>query len=83
LKSIFSASQRICGKARNSSQLKVQWAAHTLITVRSGAIGTQKMLKMKIEPDELLKTKGKLKPKIIDPDGCLKINELREDRGEA
>jgi hypothetical protein len=35
------------------------------------------MLKMKVDPDELLKTKGKFRTKNIDPDGCLKIKELR------
>jgi hypothetical protein len=44
--------------------------------VRTRAV-TQKMLKMQDDPDELLKTKGKLKLKKLDPDGCLKIKELR------
>ena len=35
------------------------------------------MLKMKVDPDELLKTKGKFKMKKLDPDGCLKIKGLR------
>jgi hypothetical protein len=47
-----------------------------LFEVRTGAV-TQKMLKMKVDPDELLKTKGKFRTKNIDPDGCLKIKELR------
>jgi hypothetical protein len=44
--------------------------------VRTGAV-IQKMLKMQDDPDELLKTKGKLNLKKLDPDGCLKIKELR------
>jgi hypothetical protein len=35
------------------------------------------MLKMQDDPDELLKTKGKLKPKKLDPDECMKMKELR------
>jgi hypothetical protein len=38
----------------------------------------KKMLKMKIDPDELLKTKGSLKWRTIDPDEYLKINWLRD-----
>jgi hypothetical protein len=38
---------------------------------------------MKVDPDELLKTKGKLKSKIVDPDGCLKTNELYENGRET
>jgi hypothetical protein len=37
----------------------------------------KEMLKMKVDPDELLKTKGKFRTKNIDPDGCLKTKELR------
>jgi hypothetical protein len=37
---------------------------------------TKEMLKIQDDPDELLKTKGKFKPKKLDPDGCLKIKEL-------
>ena len=37
----------------------------------------EEMLKMKDNPDELLKTKGKFRTKNIDPDECLKIKELR------
>jgi hypothetical protein len=38
--------------------------------------GRKEMLKMKVDPDESLKIKGKLRSEIIDPDGCLKTNEL-------
>ena len=37
----------------------------------------KRMLKMKDDPDELLKTKGKFRTKNIDPDDCMKIKELR------
>jgi hypothetical protein len=47
-----------------------------LFEVPTGAV-TQKMLKMQDDPDELLKTKGKFRLKKLDPDGCLKIKELR------
>ena len=47
-----------------------------LFEVRTWAV-TQKMLKMKDDPDELLKTKGRFRMKKLDPDGCLKIKELR------
>ena len=42
-----------------------------------GRCPQEEMLKMKDDPDELLKTKGKFRTKNIDPDGCLKIKELR------
>ena len=38
---------------------------------------------MKGDLDELLKTKGKRKLKTVDPDECLKINGLGDNRGEA
>jgi len=41
------------------------------------------MLKMQVDPDDLLKTKGNEKSKRIDLDGCLKTKELCENRGEA
>jgi hypothetical protein len=41
------------------------------------------MLKMKDDPDELLKTKGEKRSRNIDPDGCLKTNDLCENRGKA
>jgi hypothetical protein len=31
---------------------------------------------MRIDPDELLKKKGKFRTKNMDPDGCMKIKEL-------
>ena len=34
---------------------------------------------MKNDPDELLKKKDKFRTKNIDPDGCLKIKELRQN----
>ena len=37
----------------------------------------KEMLKMKDDPDELLKTKGKFRTKNTDPDDCMKIKELR------
>jgi hypothetical protein len=37
----------------------------------------EEMLKMEDDPDELLITKGKFKPKKTDPNECLKIKELR------
>jgi hypothetical protein len=37
----------------------------------------EEMLKMQDDPDELLKTKGKFKLKMLDPDDYLKIKELR------
>jgi hypothetical protein len=37
----------------------------------------EEMLKMQVDPDELLKTKGKFRTKNIDPDECVKIKELR------
>ena len=43
---------------------------------RDGIAGHKKMLKMEDDPDELLKTKGKLRREKFDPDGCLKIKEL-------
>ena len=52
-----------------------------LFEVRTGAVtqrGVPKeMLKMKDDPDELLKTKGKFRTKNIDPDEYLKTKELR------
>jgi hypothetical protein len=39
----------------------------------------QIILKMKIDPDELLKTKGKFGPKRVDPDGRQKTKELRDN----
>jgi hypothetical protein len=41
------------------------------------------MLKMKDDPDELLKTKGGKISENIDPDGCLTTNDLYENRGKA
>ena len=38
---------------------------------------------MQGDPDESLKTKGRTKWSAIDPDECLKINGLRDNRGEA
>jgi hypothetical protein len=32
---------------------------------------------MKVDPDELLKRKGKFRTKNIEPDECMKIKELR------
>jgi hypothetical protein len=43
----------------------------------TGAVTWKEMLKMKDDPDELLKTKGKFRTRNIDPDGYLKIKELR------
>jgi hypothetical protein len=43
--------------------------------VQTGEV-TQEMLKMQDDPDESLKTKGNLRLKKFDPDGCLKIKEL-------
>ena len=37
----------------------------------------EEMLKMKDDPDELLKTKGKFRTKNIDADDCMKTKELR------
>ena len=63
---------------RRDFVLKARDLLHTcaLFEVRTRAV-TQRMLKMTDDPDELLKTKGKLKWKKLDPDGCLKIKELR------
>src|ERR1019366_3772535 len=52
-------------------------AQQLLFEIRTGAVIQEKMLKMQDDPDELLKTKGKFRTKNIDPDGCLKIKELR------
>jgi hypothetical protein len=41
------------------------------------------MLKIKVDPDELLKTKGKFRTKNIDPDGCLKTKDLCDNCGKA
>jgi hypothetical protein len=41
------------------------------------------MFKMKVDPDELLKTKGWTKWNAVDPDECLKMNGLRDNRDEA
>jgi hypothetical protein len=41
------------------------------------------MLKMKVDLDELLKTKGKRKRRTVDLDECLKTKGLRDHRGEA
>jgi len=48
-----------------------------LFEVRARAVTQEEMLKMKDDPDELLKTKGKFRTKNIEADGCLKIKELR------
>jgi hypothetical protein len=48
-----------------------------LFEIRTGALPQEEMLKMKDDPDELLKTKGKLRPKKLYPDDCMKIKELR------
>ena len=37
----------------------------------------KEMLKMKDDPDELLKKNGKFRTRNIDPDGYLKRKELR------
>jgi hypothetical protein len=46
-------------------------------TSAPGRSPQEEMLKMKDDPDELLKTKGKFRTKNIDPDDYLKIKELR------
>ena len=38
---------------------------------------------MKDDPDELLKTKGKIESQNIDPDACLKTKGLGDNFGEA
>jgi hypothetical protein len=43
--------------------------------VQTGEV-TQEMLKMQDDPDESLKTKGNLRLKKFDPDGCWKTKEL-------
>jgi hypothetical protein len=48
-----------------------------LFKIRTGAATQEEMLKMKDDPDELLKTKGKFRTKNIEPDDCMKIKELR------
>jgi hypothetical protein len=49
-----------------------------LFEFRAGALSPrEEMLKMKDDPDELLKTKGKFRTKNINPDDYLKIKELR------
>jgi hypothetical protein len=48
-----------------------------LFKVRTGAVTQEEMLKMKDDPDELLKTKGKFRTKNIEPDDFLKTKELR------
>ena len=48
-----------------------------LFKVRTGAVTQEEMLKMKDDPDELLKTKGKFRTKNTNPDDCMKIKELR------
>jgi hypothetical protein len=51
---------------------------------RTGFRGQGKeMLKMQVDPDDLLKTKGNQKWKRINLDECLKTNGLLECRGEA
>ena len=51
---------------------------------RCGALATAKMmLKMQVDPDELLKTKGKRKSEKIGLDECLKTKGLLEIRGES
>ena len=52
-----------------------------LFEVRTGAVTQEEMLKMKDDPDELLKTKGKFRTENTYPDGCLKIKELRDNYG--
>jgi hypothetical protein len=41
------------------------------------------MLKMQVDPDDLLKTKGNGKQVLFDPDDRLKTKGLRTDSGEA
>jgi hypothetical protein len=41
------------------------------------------MLKMQDDPDEFLKTKVEKSSRNIDPDGCLKTNDLDEIHGKA
>jgi hypothetical protein len=41
------------------------------------------MLKMKVDPDELLKTKGKFRTKNINPDGYLKTKDLCDICGKG
>jgi hypothetical protein len=50
---------------------------HALFEVRTRAVTQEEMLKMKDDPDELLKTKGKFRTKNINPDELLKTKELR------
>jgi hypothetical protein len=44
---------------------------------KPGRCPKEEMLKMKVDPDKLLKTKGKFRTENIDPDGYLKTKELR------
>jgi hypothetical protein len=50
---------------------------HALSRSAPGRCPQEEMLKMKDDPDELLKTKGKFRMKNSDPDECMKIKDLR------
>ena len=55
--------------------------SNALIEMGQGYL--KEMLKMQVDPDDLLKTKGERKSKTIDLDGCLKTKVFRDNRGEA